>query len=115
MYSRAHVEYAVTACSCSPSKENACAKAIHAGAKRGSMRDVLLVNRKRDVRKQGEHIWSRSVPEVGSCFLVLADAHIPYAHRIPTDCVLRLSVDKLMCQKEKLGVEVFEVIHARYM
>jgi len=39
---RAQVEYAVTAWSCSPSNANVCAKAIHAGPKRGSIRDVLL-------------------------------------------------------------------------
>lgn len=39
---RAHVEYAVTAWSCSPSNANVCAKAIHAGPKRGSISEVLL-------------------------------------------------------------------------
>lgn len=39
---RAHVEYAVTAWSCSPSNANVWAKAIHAGPKRGSIREVLL-------------------------------------------------------------------------
>ena len=37
----AHVEYAVTACSCSPSNANVCANATHAGPNRGSMSEVL--------------------------------------------------------------------------
>ena len=38
----AQVEYAVTAWSCSPSRAKVCAKAIHAGANRGSISEVLL-------------------------------------------------------------------------
>ena len=38
----AHVEYAVMAWSCSPSRANVCANAIQAGPNLGSMSDVLL-------------------------------------------------------------------------
>ena len=91
---RAHVEYAVTAWSCSPSSANVCAKAIHAGAKRGSINDVLLfflVNKLSIFARKG----SSHIPKVRPCLCPFFGCQVPHTHSVPTHRSFRLLLLRL--------------------
>ena len=95
----AHVEYAVTAWSCSLSSAKVCPNAIQAGPNRGSISEVLL---EKCMLTTGQHILtSVKLPEVLARLCPFPTAQVPDTYCIPADWVLWFAVDHFMRQNEE--------------
>ena len=62
--------------------------------------------RERDPSWREARVHERRLGEVRARLLILVDAHVPDADRVPRDRVLRLAFDELVSEEEELRVEV---------
>lgn len=106
---RAHVEYAVTAWSCSPSNANVWPNATQAGPNRGSMSEVLLVMNKSLIEEWKQYFL---LPEILSCLGPFPATQIPHSNRIPANRIFWLPVDHLMSQNKEFRMEMRKMVHA---